>query len=73
MLEIDLQGARQVRESWPDARFVFLAPPTWEELVRRQVGRGTESAAQSRTGVTVLVAPGPEVTRQTPTRPLARA
>ena len=46
LLEIDLQGARQVRESWPDARFVFLAPPTWEELVRRQVGRGTESIAQ---------------------------
>ena len=34
---------------------------------------GTESAMESRTGVTVLVAPGPEVTRQTPTRPLARA
>src|SRR4026208_1459287 len=33
---------------------------------------GTESAAQSRTGVTVLVAPGPEVTRHTPTRPPAR-
>ena len=46
LLEIDLQGARQVRQSWPDARFVFLAPPTWEELVRRQLGRGTESAAQ---------------------------
>ncbi len=46
LLEIDLQGARQVREAWPDARFVFLAPPSWEELVRRLVGRGTESAAQ---------------------------
>ena len=46
LLEIDLQGARQVRQSWPDAWFVFLAPPTWEELVRRQLGRGTESAAQ---------------------------
>jgi guanylate kinase len=46
LLEIDLQGARQVRESWPDARFVFLAPPSWKELIRRQVGRGTESAAQ---------------------------
>lgn len=42
LLEIDLQGARQVREAMPDARFVFLAPPTWEELVRRLVGRGTE-------------------------------
>jgi guanylate kinase len=46
ILEIDLQGARQVRESWPSARFVFLAPPSWDELVRRLVGRGTESAAQ---------------------------
>jgi guanylate kinase len=46
LLEIDLQGARQVRENWPDARFVFLAPPSWEELVRRLIGRGTESAAQ---------------------------
>ena len=46
LLEIDLQGARQVRDNWPDAQFVFLAPPSWEELVRRLVGRGTESAAQ---------------------------
>ena len=46
LLEIDLQGVRQVRASWPDARFVFLAPPSWDELVRRQVGRGTESAVQ---------------------------
>ncbi|GAA2022519.1 guanylate kinase [Terrabacter terrae] len=42
LLEIDLQGARQVRETWPDALFVFLAPPSWDELVRRLVGRGTE-------------------------------
>jgi guanylate kinase len=46
LLEIDLQGARQVRDNWPDAQFVFLAPPSWEELVRRLVGRGTESAVQ---------------------------
>ncbi len=46
VLEIDLQGARQVRTTWPDAQFVFLAPPSWDELVRRLVGRGTESAAQ---------------------------
>jgi guanylate kinase len=45
-LEIDLQGARQVKASVPEARFVFLAPPSWDELVRRLVGRGTESAAQ---------------------------
>jgi guanylate kinase len=43
MLEIDLQGARQVRETMPEALFVFLEPPSWEELVRRLVGRGTES------------------------------
>ena len=42
LLEIDLQGARQVRESMPEALFVFLAPPSWDELVRRLVGRGTE-------------------------------
>ncbi len=43
LLEIDLQGARQVRTSMPEALFVFLAPPSWDELVRRLVGRGTET------------------------------
>ncbi|WP_322762310.1 guanylate kinase [Frankia sp. Cr2] len=43
LLEIELQGARQVRSSMSDARFVFLAPPSWEELVRRLVDRGTEA------------------------------
>jgi guanylate kinase len=42
LLEIDLQGARQVRDTMPEALFVFLAPPSWDELVRRLVGRGTE-------------------------------
>lgn len=46
ILEIDLQGARQVKQSWPGAYFVFLAPPSWEELVRRLRGRGTESEEQ---------------------------
>lgn len=46
LLEIDLQGARQVRETIPDALFVFLAPPSWDELVRRLVGRGTETEAE---------------------------
>jgi guanylate kinase len=46
LLEIDLQGARQVRERMPEAHFVFLAPPSWEELVRRLVGRGTEDEAE---------------------------
>ncbi|MBV9023874.1 MAG: guanylate kinase [Streptomycetaceae bacterium] len=43
LLEIDLQGARLVRQSLPDAQLVFLAPPSWDELVRRLTGRGTES------------------------------
>jgi guanylate kinase len=43
LLEIDLQGARLVRQSMPDAHLVFLAPPSWDELVRRLTGRGTES------------------------------
>jgi len=42
LLEIDLEGARQVRRSMPDARLVFLAPPSWVELVRRLTARGTE-------------------------------
>lgn len=46
ILEIDLAGARQVRERLPDARAVFLAPPNWETLVARLSGRGTETAAQ---------------------------
>lgn len=46
LLEIDLAGARQVRESMPEARFVFLAPPDWDTLVARLVGRGTESSAE---------------------------
>jgi guanylate kinase len=44
LLEIDLQGARQVREAMPEATLVFLAPPSWDELVRRLTGRGTEPA-----------------------------
>jgi len=43
LLEIDLQGARQVRRTMPGAFFVFLAPPSWDEMVRRLVGRGTET------------------------------
>jgi guanylate kinase len=46
ILEIDLQGARQIRDTCPQARFVFLAPPSWEELVRRLAGRGTETPEQ---------------------------
>ncbi|MDN6303389.1 MAG: guanylate kinase [Brachybacterium sp.] len=46
LLEIDLAGARQVRESLPEAQFVFLAPPDWGTLVHRLVGRGTEDAEE---------------------------
>lgn len=46
LLEIDLQGARQVKEKMPDALFVFLAPPSWAELVSRLTGRGTESTEE---------------------------
>jgi len=48
LLEIDLQGARQVRETMPEALFVFLKPPSWQELVRRLVGRGTESEVERK-------------------------
>ncbi|QTE27818.1 guanylate kinase [Pengzhenrongella sicca] len=46
LLEIDLQGARQVRQTMPGALFVFLTPPSWAELERRLVGRGTEGPAE---------------------------
>jgi len=42
LLEIELQGARQIRAALPSARLVFLAPPSWDELVRRLTGRHTE-------------------------------
>jgi guanylate kinase len=48
LLEIDLQGARQVRAAMPEATLVFLAPPSWDELVRRLIGRGTESAEEQQ-------------------------
>ena len=48
LLEIELQGARQVRTAMPDARLVFLTPPSWDELVRRLVGRGTEDEDRVR-------------------------
>ena len=56
LLEIDLQGARQVRDTWPEALFVFLAPPSWDELVRRLVGRGTESEDERRRRLDTAVA-----------------
>ena len=46
ILEIDLQGARQVRRTLPEARFVFLSPPGWSTLEGRLRGRGTETPEQ---------------------------
>jgi guanylate kinase len=43
LLEIDIEGAKQVKANWPDAVLVFLEPPTWEELVSRLEGRATDS------------------------------
>lgn len=48
LLEIDLQGARQVRQRLPEAHFVFLAPPSFDDLVSRLTGRGTESAEEQQ-------------------------
>ncbi|MGP3536722.1 guanylate kinase [Microbacterium sp. RD1] len=62
LLEIDLQGARQVRAADPSAVLVFLLPPSWDELVHRLVGRGTEDAEERarrlRTARTELAAQG---------------
>lgn len=46
LLEIDLDGARQVRQAMPEALQVFVAPPSWEELVSRLRGRGTEDVGE---------------------------
>jgi guanylate kinase len=43
ILEIDIQGARQVKETMPEANLVFIAPPSWEDLLTRLESRGTES------------------------------
>ncbi len=44
LMEVDIAGMRQVRQHMPDAIFAFLAPPSWEVLVARLNGRGTEDA-----------------------------
>ena len=46
LLEIEVQGARQVRQRLPDARLIFLLPPSMRALVRRLEGRATDTAAQ---------------------------
>jgi guanylate kinase len=48
LLEIDIEGARQVRAAMPEAQLVFLAPPSFEELASRLGGRGTETPAKVR-------------------------
>ena len=49
LLEIDLQGARQIRESHPEALQIFISPPSWETLVERLQGRGTETESEITT------------------------
>lgn len=44
ILDIEVQGARQVKEKMPDAVMIFVVPPSLEELERRLVSRGTETA-----------------------------
>ncbi|MDO4887944.1 MAG: guanylate kinase [Actinomycetaceae bacterium] len=48
VLEVDLDGARQIRSSLPQATQIFIAPPSWEELTRRLAERGTESPDEQR-------------------------
>lgn len=46
ILEVDVQGARQVKETMPDAHYIFIEPPSLEELKRRLIGRNTETEEQ---------------------------
>lgn len=46
VLEIELQGARQIRRAMPEAQLVMLVPPSWQVLVNRLTGRGTEDPAK---------------------------
>ncbi|NDK67905.1 guanylate kinase [Rhodococcus qingshengii] len=43
LVEVDLAGARAVRKAMPEALLVFMAPPSWDVLVQRLTGRGTET------------------------------
>ena len=46
ILEIEMQGARQVKEVYPEGIFIFVLPPSLQELKNRIVGRGTETAEE---------------------------
>ncbi len=48
ILEIDIQGAQQVKEAMPSALLVFLLPPSWDELVRRLTSRATETDVEQQ-------------------------
>ena len=54
LLDIDVQGADSVKESDLDARFIFVAPPSFEVLQQRLVGRGTESAEKIQASADAL-------------------
>lgn len=62
LIEVDLAGARAVKQAMPEATTVFLAPPSWEALESRLVGRGTETpdvrARRLQTARTELAAQG---------------
>jgi guanylate kinase len=46
VLEIDVQGARQVREALPEAKLIFIEPPSFEDLERRLAGRASDQPEQ---------------------------
>ncbi|MDK2918318.1 MAG: guanylate kinase [Candidatus Petromonas sp.] len=43
LLEIDIQGAKQIKQKYPDGTFIFLLPPSMKELRKRIINRGTDS------------------------------
>jgi guanylate kinase len=62
ILEIDIQGAEQVKSAMPDANLIFIVPPSLEELKKRLMGRGTETqdeiAIRLKTAETELAGQG---------------